>query len=236
MTSRLISEVVEVGGVSTYEKDKLYALFEECYDSISYDRFCEDLSGKDHVIILRDRSSDAIRGFSTQQVETWLWKDKKLRTVFSGDTIVHPDYWGEQELVRGWCRYASWVRDQDGSPLYWLLISKGYRTYLYLSLFCRRFYPHHDQVEPDLAGIVAQIAPQKFGDLYDRERGILAFEQSQGHLKAAFADIPEKKKAHPHVAYFLKCNPGYVNGEELVCLAELSDANVRSIAARYFNE
>ena len=236
MSNRLVSEVAEIGDISQGERKELFALFEECYESICYDRFCDDFFQKDHVVILKDRRSDRVKGFSTQQIEKWRWQGGIVRTVFSGDTIVHPDYWGEQELVRAWCRYASWVRAQDSSPLYWFLISKGYRTYLYLSLFCKRFYPHYDRKESSLADLAGYIANQKFGEFYDADRGVLSFAKSQGHLKPEFAEIPKNRIGHRHVAYFLKRNPGYIDGEELVCLAELSDQNVRSIAARYFLE
>jgi len=237
MIRRLRSEALQIVDVTERERQDLYRLFEKCYDAISYNTFCADFEEKDHLLILRDRSDDSIRGFSTQQIERWVIEGQSIRTVFSGDTIVHPDYWGEQELVKGWCRYASWVRNQNpGEPLYWLLISKGYRTYLYLSLFCRRFYPHFERTEPTLNRFAAEVATRKFGTSYDRDRGVLKFKTSRGHLKPEFAEIPDPRKQNDHVSFFLARNPGYTTGEELVCLAELSDENVQSIAARYFKD
>ena len=237
MTKKLWCEAVPVDRISSHHLKAMYALFEQCYDEITYQRFEEDFSKKEFVLLLRDRDANQIQGFSTQQVEEWKLGGKEIRTIFSGDTIIHPDYWGEQELVKGWCGHASWVRGMDPEkPLYWLLISKGYRTYLYLSLFCRRFYPHYQSEETDLKHIVAVVAREKFGDAFCVDRGVLTFSTSQGQLKPEYAGIPSNRKRHPHVAHFLKRNPGFASGDELVCLAELSDPNLRSYAARFFQQ
>ncbi len=40
--------------------------------------------------------------------------------------------------------------EEPATPLYWYLICSGYRTYLYLPLFYRQFYPRYDQPTPEL--------------------------------------------------------------------------------------
>ena len=42
--------------------------------------------------------------------------------------------------------------------------------------------------------------------------------------------------ARPETAFFLASNPGYVHGDELVCLTELSTENLRPIARRVFQK
>src|SRR3546814_17883638 len=47
-------------------------------------------------------------------------------------------------------------------------------------------------------------------------------------------EIPEKDRRRPDVLFFLQRNPGYDQGDELVCLTELSLENQNPLAARIF--
>ena len=38
------------------------------------------------------------------------------------------------------------------------------------------------------------------------------------------------------MAFFLRSNPGYLRGEELVCLTELASDNLRPLARRVFEQ
>ena len=108
-------------------------------------------------------------------------------------------------------------------PLYWFLIVKGHRTYRYLSAFSIDFYPHWQTPTPPWAqSIMTGFARRRFGDAYDAERGVVSFPQSRGHLKPMWAAVEPDEAARADVAFFLRSNPGYVRGDELVCLTELS--------------
>ena len=57
-------------------------------------------------------------------------------------------------------------------PLYWYLISKGYRTYRFLPVFFREFYPRHDVATPPVeAAVLYALGRRKFGDSYDGANG-----------------------------------------------------------------
>ncbi len=78
------------------------------------------------------------------------------------------------------------------------------------------------------------LAQQRFGDAFNARRGVVSFSQSRGHLKPALANIAEDEAARPDVAFFLRRNPGYRQGDELVCMTELSLDNLRPLARRGF--
>ena len=61
-------------------------------------------------------------------------------------------------------------------------------------------------------------------------------QEAFDRLTAELAAIPDSKREQPHVRFFLDRNPGYVNGDELVCLAEISEANLTSAALRFVKE
>lgn len=190
------------------------------------------------MVLLRDSATHDVRGFSTQKVIPAVVQGRRIQALFSGDTIVDPAFWGDQELIRGWCRFAGAVRAADPrTPLYWLLISKGYRTYLYLPLFFTRYYPSATEPTPSFEqAVIDTLATEKFGACYRRASGTLEFPERIGNLTPALASVPPTRQRDPRVRFFLERNPTYALGTELVCLAEISPANMRSIAGRLLVE
>jgi hypothetical protein len=47
---------------------------------------------------------------------------------------------------------------------------------------------------------------------------------------------PEKDQGRPEVRFFLAANPGYVRGDELLCLCRLAPDNLTPIARRAFEQ
>jgi len=236
--ARLRSEIVPVPALASGERRHLFDLFARHYEHVTWPRFEADLVEKDCVVLLRDGVTGEVRGFSTQKVIPAVVQGRRLRALFSGDTIIDPAFWGDQELIRGWCRFAGALRSADpATPLYWLLISKGYRTYLYLPLFFTRYYPSPSEATPPFEqDVIDALATQKFGDCYRRASGTLEFPERLGNLIPRLAAVPPARQRDPRVRFFLQRNPTYTLGTELVCLAEISPGNMRSIAARALAE
>ena len=229
----LHSRIVPVEQVTEREREAMFAIFARHYDCVRFEKFISDLREKDCVLMLRNQTG-LVCGFSTQRILRVTVKGQAIRAVFSGDTIVDRAYWGEQELGRCWCRYVSSVYAEEPDVLlYWFLISKGYRTYLYLPLFFERFYPNCRSRTPSFEQLVQDtLAGTKFPADYDPDRGVVAFAQPQGQLKPHLAEIPARRLRDPHVQFFLQRNPGYRNGDELACLAEISPCNMKLFAGR----
>jgi hypothetical protein len=235
--SGIHSRIVSVTRLAPSDARAMYEIFARHYDCVSLEQFLIDLSEKDCVLMLRN-ADGAICGFSTQKVFRVTVGGTAVRAVFSGDTIVDRAYWGEQELGRCWCRYVSSVFwEEPDVPLYWFLISKGYRTYLYLPLFFESFYPNCEAPTPAFEQrVLDTLAAAKFPGHYCPESGLVEFPQSQGQLKPHLAEIPARRLRDPHVQFFLKRNPGYASGHELACLAEISPSNMKLFAARILGQ
>lgn len=218
-------------------------LFDRYYEGGSPDQFTEDLAGKTHVIELRD--GDVLCGFSTLYVyDPGDVGEFPIRVIFSGDTIIDHAYWGEQSLALAFCRFAGEVKAAEPQrPLYWLLISKGHRTYRYLHLFAHRYFPRHDGTESSapeqgtgLAQLTMDVAQRKFGAAYDRETGLVRFGAAATRLRPQWHDERSAKRSSLPVAYFFERNPRHAQGDELVCLCELEPSNLRSFALSAFRE
>lgn len=217
--------------------ESMYSLYAHYYEGTSWGLFQQDLSSKDYVIILWDEQYK-IQGFSTLAVLKFEFAGQPQQAIFSGDTIISHLYWGEQTLPLAWCRLAGTIKATAlEQPLYWFLIVKGYRTYRYLPLFTKRFYPTWEYPTPAKEqALIHYLAQSRFGKYYDSQSGIVQFPTSRGHLRSPWAEIKDDFRLKPDISYFLERNPGYFQGNELVCLTELSEENMRSHARRGFLE
>lgn len=216
---------------------EMYALFRQYYDGVTESIFYADLMGKDYVIELRH--DDALAGFSTIALFDFFHEPSQLEAtvMFSGDTIIDHRFWGSQALPAAFGKFAGEIQARRQKPLYWLLISKGHRTYRYLPLFVREYWPRHDRPTPtSMEDLLNAIALRRFGRHYDASIGLLRFPSSRGHLKEQWAEVHDAALDKPAVRFFLERNPRYAQGEELVCLAEFNADNLRGVVQRSFIE
>jgi hypothetical protein len=232
---RLRATPIERATLSADEIDRMFALYSDSYCDARRDRFDRDLADKTHCIILRD-AADVIQGFSTLKLYVATWRESLVRVIFSGDTIIAPAHWGSQQLAFAWIRLAGAIKQHAANvPLYWFLICKGHRTYRYLHAFAHDYAPRADAITPiDTQALMDHLATERFGAAYDAGAGILSFATPQGRLTPALAEVSDAHRKLPNVAYFLARNPHYGRGDELVCLCELSSANLRPMARRLF--
>ena len=233
---RLVASVVPVAELTAGEVDEMFAVHARLYERVTERAFRHDLEEKQWVLLLRD--GRAIRGFTTILVLDTEVAGEALRVVFSGDTGIDPQFWGGQALVRAWAQFMGEVLARDpGRRLYWFLISKGYRTYLYLPLFFHAFYPRAGVATPAFERqLIVRLGTAKYPGDFDPRTGVIAFAESHGQLVPRLADTPRHRREHPHVRFFLETNPGYADGHELVCVAEISPDNMKGLARRMLLE
>jgi hypothetical protein len=216
------------------EIDAMHALMTAHYHAVPRELFEGDLTKKDEVLLLHD-AAGRLRGFTTL---AWnpAGEFAEGDLLFSGDTIIDRECWGTQELVRAFCRHAGAWKRERARPLFWLLISKGHRTFLYLPLFAHRFHPHPEREEGEWGGIASRAAAAMFGAAWRPEQGVIRFPGSHGHLREAIAGPGDRESRNPMVRFFLERNPDYRDGVELLCLTEMSETNLKRGALAAFRE
>lgn len=213
------------------DRAELYALLDQHFAGVRPDQFARDLDEKDWV--LRIRRDDRLVGFTTLQHYRVACEGRRVNVIYSGDTIVSPEAWGSPVLARGWITLVRALQGSDrDAPWYWLLLSSGFRTYRFLPLFWRTFWPRHDAAADETTqALVQALARARFGDAYDPQAGVVRFPHPQ-RLRGPLATVPDGRTDDPHVRFFLARNPGHAEGDELVCLTELSDENLTAAGWR----
>jgi hypothetical protein len=210
-----------------------FALFENAYDGAEWERFRRDLGEKQQIILLHDRDDRVLRGFSTVLVQR-MPGTRPGRVVFSGDTVIDRAYWGQKQLQIEFTRLLLRLKlHAPREPLYWFLISKGYRTYMLLANAFPRAVPRHDRADdPELRSALDRLAWTRFGGSYDAATSIVRFESRHERVRAGLAPITARHMDNPHVRFFAARNPGHAAGDELACLAEVRLVDIARIAAR----
>lgn len=231
---RLQGDILKVAELKNCQVDAMFRLFSAYYDNVTQDKFVSDLNEKAWVVLLRDDLSEQIRGFSTQMLLSAEVEGIKMKAIFSGDTIIHQDFWGEPTLARVWLNsFLSLAGMHKENKLYWFLISMGYRTYRFLPVYFKNFYPRYDREMPEFdKKVLDSLAAQKYPAEYDPKAGIVKHVIPKEKLKSGVAEVSEAKLRNPHTAFFLKKNPGYWAGDELACLALIDENNLNPIAFR----
>jgi len=204
------------------QRAQMLALMQLCYTGVSAERFAQDLEGKQYVILLHARRGE-LAGFSTLRVAEERAGDALVEVVYSGDTVIHPDWWGQKVLQVYFGRFLlSRKLRHPSRPLHWLLLSGGYKTYLLAVNYFHRTMPRRDWTPPPgRADFLRELATRWFGTQYDAARGTLRFQGAHYRVRDGIAPIDRAAAAHPHIAFFAERNPGHVEGEELVCLVEI---------------
>jgi hypothetical protein len=233
---RLTAHIRPRRDIGDKEVVAMHRLYAEYYDATSPALFRSDINEKDYVIELRDGA--ALRGFTTIALMDYEIAGDAGRALYSGDTIIDHRYWGEQALAQAFCGFAGAVKAQRPDlPLYWFLISKGYRTYRYLSVFARNYFPNpHRLTPPHVQALIDLLARRRFDMAYCSELGLVRFPDSHGHLKPQWAAVREGMRNRTEVRYFLERNPRFHAGEELCCVTPLEADNLRSFARKVFLE
>src|SRR6266404_3447427 len=127
---KLVGKLVPVAALSSRQRSQMYELMDRHYANVSPEVFAADLAEKRWVILLLDPGTRDVCGFSTQRLLTAEVAGSPVTALFSGDTIIARERWGDAALPHVWGRLALSLIDAfPDRPLYWFLISKGYKTY-----------------------------------------------------------------------------------------------------------
>jgi hypothetical protein len=140
---------------------------------------------------------------------------------------------GETALPRLWAEHVFGRAPAiNGARAFWFLICSGYKTYRFLPVFFREFYPTYARPTPPGAQrLLDTLGRRKFAQAYDKAKGVVRLEHGAA-LRRGVAEIDAQRLADPHVAFFQAANPGHARGDELACIAELTIANLTPAGRR----
>ncbi|MBN2641305.1 MAG: hypothetical protein JXR78_06615 [Victivallales bacterium] len=230
--NELTAEVIPVDRLTPELREGMYRLMCEHFSRVERSSFEHDLSDKEWVALLRDENG-ILGGFSIMAVMHAKVNGVAVRAFYSGDTIV-TQHCRQLFSLERMCMPFIYHRvlQQPQFRWYWFIICKGYRTYRYLQVHFRRYWPALDVVTPPFeAEVLNTLALSRFGDDFNSETGIIATPNDYW-LRDGIGDITSRELQKPHIRFFASMNPCWKTGTQLACLTELSIENLHRMSWR----
>jgi hypothetical protein len=213
------------------QRDEMFTLLSQHFDCVDRDQFERDLAEKNWIIEIR--RDGCLLGFSTLLVVEVEFDGEAITAIYSGDTIVAREAWSSPALARTWIHSVNTLRAAfPARRCYWLLLTSGFRTYRFLPVFWRDFFPRFDaETPPASRRLLDYLARIQYGADFNPATGLVRFPHPQ-MLAGSLAALPAARLDDPHVAFFLARNPGFAAGDELVCLTEICESNLTAAGRR----
>lgn len=219
----LTTSYIRIPDLRIFEIMRMHAIFEAYYENGPIQVFIDDLSRKDGVFLVRRKSDDVVVGFSTLAICRFEHEGRQVQGLFSGDTVIEKEYWGSRTLQSAFARKL--LLEALKRPLskqYWLLISKGYKTYLLMARNLPLYYPDRRREHPGFRAMVVAYCDQLFPGKLNHDTMVLDFGQNANCLKDNVAQITDElRQRDPDIAFFEARNPEWTRGCELPCIAQV---------------
>jgi hypothetical protein len=217
----------EVAKIGLEEKQQMYTILSKYFLGTSFDEFLHDLSQKEVVIFIAKEGE--IMGFSTLVCSLVTVEGADVPVIFSGDTIVEKEHRNSSGLGIEMANYFNRMRERFADrTVYYLLCTKGWRTYKVLPFFFNTFYPRVDREMPlHLKKVRDSFCQQKYKNQYDAKRGLIIAEGNPQRIRSEnFYDSAHPARESGDIDFFFEQNPNYLNGTELVCIASIDEENI----------
>ncbi len=231
--SKIVSSLEPVWSCTPQTKQECFELLSRHFDGVTWSQFNADFHEKQYVAVLR--KDGRLVGFSTMvTISIATSKGNSLQIAFSGDTAI--EFEARNSIGFG-VTLSSFFRENistygDGSVWY-LLISKGWRTYKAMEFMFHSFTPHPSREVSDLErGIIVAFGRERYPSRFNQKTLVIHGLQGDQKLKNGSPDleVPLTELG----TFFKEKNPDFAQGNELVCLARLSYDNFTSRFKRCF--
>ena len=231
--SKIIGTLEPVWSCRPEVKQACFELLSRHFQGVTWKQFNTDFHEKQYVALLR--KSDRIVGFSTMTIlPIFLSSGHVMNIAFSGDTIVEFEDRNTTELGKS---LASFFREAisvhgDGNVWY-VLISKGWRTYKALEFMFYCFAPHsHQKLSILEREVIVGFGKEKYPSRFNEKNLIIKALDGDQKLQPNSPDL--KVPPSELGTFFIERNPGFADGDELVCVSRLSYDNFTERFKRCF--
>ena len=149
-SGKLRVKTIDVKNLEPDLIEQMWRLYAQSCNGDAREQFDKDLAVKSGVFIGLDSGDNSFQGFSTYHIYEHKLNSKSIWVIFSGDTMIQPEYWGQTALHLAFARtLLHWRILHPLRPFYWFLTVMGYRTYLVMARnFPNRYWPRHDTPTP----------------------------------------------------------------------------------------
>ncbi len=232
IVSKIVSSLEPVWSCAPETKQACFELLSKHFACVTWKQFNADFHEKQYVAVLR--RDGRLVGFSTMVAIPIVTSGETIHIAFSGDTAI--EFEARNSIGFG-TTLSSFFRENisaygDGNVWY-VLISKGWRTYKAMEFMFHSFTPHPNNTPADLERrVITAFGRKRHPSRFNEETLVLQGLQGDQKLKdgSPDLDVPTTELG----AFFKRSNPNFAQGDELVCIARLSYNNFTERFKRCF--
>lgn len=232
---KIFSQTKLVVHLTPSERATMFGLLSLEFLGVSRHDFIRDLEEKEVVMLIRKESRDGeIVGFSTLMTLELPIIGRKVKAVFSGDTTILPEFRSSTGFGIEIGRYFMKALEKfPEHEIYYILISKGWRTYKIMPFFFRHFAPKFGtEIKDTDKAVMDAFGRVKYPRDYDPDKGIIMFSKETQRLIPGSIDAVPPSEPDEHTKFFLEKNRTYLSGTELVCVAPVCEDNFAAAMIR----
>ena len=201
---------------------ELYKFLSTLLDSsMTIQEFHKVLLSYSYAVIYRERRDGSLRGIFLMSLEKMKHEGKYFTLLRLGLSFIEKEYRGGPYIhyVFSYFRIMEFLR-HPFTPFYVFGKVFGYRGYATLCNNFRHIYPGYKQETPDhIKKIISEFAMKLKmpNEEYDSDNCVLKREYV--HMKNFVSEPGRIDIKDPNVEFFIKTNPGWKKGHQLITLS-----------------
>ncbi|MBX7166853.1 MAG: hypothetical protein K1X74_11035 [Pirellulales bacterium] len=224
-------EIVKVAKLSQDIRLQMYRLMNSYFCGVSKDIFLRDLGDKEWALILctADRR---VRGFVTIRSFYANLGNQPVHVLYTGDAVIAPEHWGHHGWLRLWARHMFGLAlCSQAIPTYWIMLTASPRLYRMLPGFFCEYYPRESlDIPNDIRGLRDDVVNSRFPGQFNSPVNLVIPFTPTPVREPELARIEAGRDEHD--SFFVRANPGYLDGEFLVCITAISSGNLTALGNR----
>lgn len=194
----------------------------------STDGLVEALKERQRIAIYKSKGE--IVGISAIDILPEEHNGKKACAIYTGNTWIRQD-WRNANLIQ-LLAFISMLEAKARYPrhrLYWFFGSNNYMSYRLLYRNFEQFWPSPDHETPAWElNYMQHLGKVFFGPDMDEET-LIWRQKSSRSFKDEDTQLSNKLKQDPFIQYYLQRNPGYTQGDRLMCMAPLDKNSIPQV-------
>ncbi|MCO6162660.1 hypothetical protein [Flavobacterium sp. NRK F7] len=213
-----------IGSLTQPEQERIWAIYKTSY-TVEREVFLDKQQRLDLYAMYYNPKKELV-GFTGIRKNSCTTSSRKYIAIYLGQTIILPQYRGKKLIQKTVMRIMLHLKFKN--PFHKIVIwndSLSYRPYLVMAKGLKDFYPNPNKAEQkEFEAIRDELGMKYYPESYDKQTGIV----SKAHrvLLADEITLTEKDLQNEYIQFFVKKNPGYIEGNGLITFSPATFGNL----------
>ena len=226
--------MMKIPSLKYYDSDKIT---DSIWDDIvtlaagelsSTDGLIAALKERQRIALFRHKAE--IVGIAAIDILQEEFEGENVCSIYTGNTWIRQD-WRNKNLIQ-LLAFVSMIEAKVRYPLhrlYWFFGSNNYMSYRLLYSNFNQFWPRPDADTPEWELHYMRHLGRLFFDATLDNETLIWSQKNSRSFKDGDTVLTERQKKDPYIQFYLRRNPGYVQGDRLMCMAPLDRNTISNV-------